>query len=101
MEKDDCKRWCFVNIYPEKSSLTDLSKKLHFLYTVSKRMEVRNLPIYMSQTLNESSKNPEYTCRIKYALSIIYIIKSFHHLHHKSRARLKEAVGVIRKNFID
>ncbi|MDY6854176.1 MAG: hypothetical protein SWO11_05640 [Thermodesulfobacteriota bacterium] len=87
---DDFTIWCDADIYPEKSSLTDSSKNLPFLYAVSKRMEIRNLPIYMSQTLDASSKKPEYTCRIKYELSTLYVIKSFHHLHHKSMARLKE-----------
>ncbi|MDY6853292.1 MAG: hypothetical protein SWO11_01095, partial [Thermodesulfobacteriota bacterium] len=72
---DDFTIWCFADIYPEKSSLTDSSKNFLFLYAVSKRMEVRNLPIYMSQTLNASSKNPEYTCRIKYALFTLYGLK--------------------------
>ncbi|MDY6856583.1 MAG: hypothetical protein SWO11_18135 [Thermodesulfobacteriota bacterium] len=62
---DDYTTWRFTGIYPKKSPLTDSSKKLPFLYAVSKRMEVRSLQKYMSQTLNESSKNPEYTCRIK------------------------------------
>ncbi|MDY6855188.1 MAG: hypothetical protein SWO11_10880 [Thermodesulfobacteriota bacterium] len=45
---DDYTTWRFADIYPKKSSLTDSSKNLLFLYAVSKRMEVRSLPIYVS-----------------------------------------------------
>ncbi|MDY6856530.1 MAG: hypothetical protein SWO11_17870 [Thermodesulfobacteriota bacterium] len=57
----------------------------------------------MSQTLKTYSKNPEYTYRIKYALSTICVIKSFHQLHYKSMARLKEAAGEMSQidNFSD